>query len=95
MLAATVKDSELLDDQLPGERLLFNLFHSEGVAADRPRPLAYGCRCSRAKLAGILGTFGVDDISDMEQDGAITMNCEFCNLGFSFTRADIVVASQS
>jgi len=95
MLAATVKDSELLDDQLPGERLLFNLFHSEGVAADRPRPLAYGCRCSRAKLAGILGTFGVEDISDMEQDGAITMNCEFCNLGFSFTRADIVVASQS
>jgi molecular chaperone Hsp33 len=55
--------------------------------------LAYGCRCSRAKLAGILGTFGTDDITDMEQDGSITMTCEFCNLGFSFTRSDIAMSS--
>jgi molecular chaperone Hsp33 len=89
VLAATVKDSELLDDALPTERLLFNLFHSEGVAVDRPRRLEYGCRCSRARLADILGTFGTEDIDHMAEDGTITMTCAFCNLDFTFTRDDI------
>lgn len=92
VLAGTVKDSELLDDTLPTERLLFNLFHSEGVAVDHARPLAYGCRCSRARLAEVLGTFGTDDIDHMAEDGAITMTCEFCNLDFSFSRNDIAQA---
>jgi molecular chaperone Hsp33 len=89
ILAGTVKDRELLDDTLPAERLLYNLFSSEGVAADRPRPLNYGCRCSRSRLADLLGTFGADDIDHMETGGAITMTCEFCNLDFKFSRADI------
>lgn len=95
ILAATVKDEELLDDQLPSDRLLFNLFHTEGVAADRPRALAYGCRCSRSKLADILGTFGAEDIDHMETDGAIVMTCEFCNLDFRFTRDDITAPANS
>jgi len=93
MLAGTLKDRELLDDTLPTERLLFNLFHTEGVAVDRPRALAYGCRCSRARLAEVLGTFGADDIDHMAENGAITMTCEFCNLDFSFSRDDIAQAT--
>lgn len=89
ILAATIKDSELLDDTLPSDRLLFNLFHTEGVAADRPRPLNYGCRCSRARLADLLGTFPSDDLEHMETEGAIVMTCEFCNLDFNFKRDDI------
>lgn len=95
VLASTVKDEELLDDDLHPEDLLFRLFHTEGVAADRARSLAYGCRCSRARLAGILSTFGTDDIADMETDGAITMTCEFCNMDFRFSRADIAAAQQA
>src|SRR5262249_19916456 len=34
MLAATLTDAELLDDDLPPERLLYRLFHTEGVASD-------------------------------------------------------------
>ena len=89
VLAHTIKDSELLDDTLSADRLLYNLFGSEGVAADRPRPLTYGCRCSRARLADVLATFGADDIAHMETDGVIVMTCEFCNHDFNFTRADI------
>jgi molecular chaperone Hsp33 len=89
ILAATIKDSELLDDALPADRLLYNLFSTEGVAADRPRPLTYGCRCSRARLADLLGTFGAEDIDHMQSNGEIVMTCEFCNYNFSFTRADI------
>ncbi len=89
MLAATLGDDELLDDALPAEELLYRLFHSEGVAADRPRALAYGCRCSRARLAGILEGFPVDDLDHMMVEGDIVMTCEFCNLDFRFPRGSV------
>jgi molecular chaperone Hsp33 len=89
MLAATVTDEELLDDNLPADRLLYRLFHTEGVAADRPRALAYGCRCSRQRLSGILETFGTDDLDHMATDGDIVMTCEFCNLDFRFARNEV------
>ena len=89
ILAATVSDHELLDEALAPDRLLFNLFHSEGVAADRPRALAYGCRCSRQRLSGILEGFDQDDLDHMAVDGDIVMTCEFCNFDFRFARAEV------
>jgi molecular chaperone Hsp33 len=89
ILAATVTDAELLDDALAEERLLFRLFHSEGVAVDRARALSYGCRCSRARLAGILEGFPPEDLDHMTTDGDIVMTCEFCNYDFHFPRGDV------
>jgi molecular chaperone Hsp33 len=88
-LAGTLTDAELLDDALPGERLLHRLFHLEGLALDRARALSYGCRCSRARLSGVLAGFGTEDLDHMAEDGVITMTCEFCNLGFRFDRSEI------
>ncbi len=88
-LAATLTEAELLDDTLPPERLLWRLFHGEGIAIDRQRALAYGCRCSRARLSGILEGFGPDDLDHMAVDGDIVMTCEFCNLDFRFPRAEV------
>ena len=88
-LAGTLTDAELLDDALPPERLLYRLFHTEGVASDRARALSYGCRCSRARLASILDTFPVDDLDHMAVDGDIVMTCEFCNIDFRFPRQDV------
>jgi molecular chaperone Hsp33 len=86
MLAATLTDSELLDDDLPADRLLYRLFHAEGVAADRARALSFGCRCSRARLAGILEGFPQDDLDHMTTESDIVMTCEFCNYAFRFPR---------
>ena len=88
-LAATLTEAELLDDMLAPERLLYRLFHTEGVAADRARALSYGCRCSRARLAGILDTFPTEDLDHMAVDGDIVMTCEFCNIDFRFPRQDV------
>jgi molecular chaperone Hsp33 len=88
-LAATLRDQELLDDMLPADRLLFNLFGLEGVAADRNRALAYGCRCSRARLSGILEGFPTTDLDHMVTEGSIVMTCEFCNLDFRFGRDEV------
>ncbi len=89
VLAATLTDAELLDDTLPSDQLIWRLFSGEGVAIDRPRALAYGCRCSRARLAGILEGFEPDDLDHMAVGGDIVMTCEFCNLDFRFERDEV------
>jgi molecular chaperone Hsp33 len=88
-LAATLTDAEMLDDALPPERLLHRLFHQEGLALDQPRALAYGCRCSRSRLSGVLEGFPVEDLDHMAENGTITMTCEFCNVDFRFARASL------
>ena len=90
-LAATLTDAELLDDALPGPDLLRRLFAAEGgLVLGRARALSYGCRCSRSRLAGVLERFPPEDLDHMVQaDGAITMTCEFCNLGFRFERGEV------
>ncbi len=85
-LARTLTDDELLDDGLSPERLLHRLFHAEGLQLGRPKPLSYGCRCSRDKLLGVLEGFSMDDLDHMAIDGTITMTCEFCNFDFQFER---------
>jgi len=89
ILAATITDAELLDDALQPERVLYRLFHGEGVAVDKPRPLAFGCRCSRARLAGILEGFPNADLDHMTIEGDIVMTCEFCNFDFHFPRETV------
>jgi molecular chaperone Hsp33 len=89
ILAATITPAELLDDGLTPDQLLHRLFHAEGLAADRARALSYGCRCSRARLASVLESFGQDDLDHMVQDGAITMTCEFCAVDFRFDRTEV------
>ena len=88
-LAGTLTTAEILDDGLSSAQLLHRLFALEGLKQGQARALAYGCRCSRAKLAGVLGGFGTDDLDHMAEDGCITMTCEFCNIGFRFNRAEV------
>ena len=86
ILARTISNEELLDDTLSGEQLLHRLFHAEGLRLDRPKPLSYGCRCSRERLLHVLGGFSTDDLDHMADEGTITMTCEFCNYDFRFDR---------
>ncbi|HEY8609824.1 MAG TPA: Hsp33 family molecular chaperone HslO [Roseomonas sp.] len=88
-LASTIKETEMLDDALAPEQVLHRLFHAEGLLVDRPRALSYGCRCSRARLAGVLQGFPESDLDDMAEQGLITMNCEFCNVAFRFDRSEV------
>lgn len=91
ILARTISTQELLDDKLSGEQVLHRLFHAEGLQLDRPRPLSYGCRCSRDRLLNVLGGFSTDDLDHMADEGTITMTCEFCNFDFRFDRTTFSV----
>lgn len=85
ILAATVEDHELLDPTLSPERLLFRLFHEEGVRALRPTLVEACCRCSRERVEGFLRSFGAKDLADMyEEDGSLSVTCEFCTATYRF-----------
>lgn len=88
-LAGTLTEGELLDDALPPETLLERLFVLEGLSVGQSRALAYGCRCSRSRLAHVLEGFPQEDLDHMAEAGIITMTCEFCNYGFRFGREGI------
>lgn len=90
VLAETITSAEMLDDTLTPERLLYRLFHGEGVAVSKPRALSFGCRCSRQRLGGILGGFEQEELDHMAVEGQIVMTCEFCNFNFCFARTDVV-----
>ncbi|QXM23428.1 Hsp33 family molecular chaperone HslO [Elioraea tepida] len=89
MLAGSVTSAELLDDGLSPERLLWRLFHELGPKAQAPRPVSFGCRCTRERIGRILAGFAEKELDDMAEAGTITVTCEFCNVDFRFRRSDL------
>jgi molecular chaperone Hsp33 len=90
LLAETVEDHELLDPLLSPERLLYRLFHEEGVAVSSAVPLAAKCTCSRERIAAFLDSFARSELADMTTpDGKIEVTCEFCSTAYRFEPADV------
>lgn len=90
MLAATVEDHELVDPTLSPERLLYRLFHEEGVRVQEPRGLGEYCTCSRERVFAFLKRFGAQELDDMhEPDGTISVTCEFCSKRYVFDPSEL------
>jgi molecular chaperone Hsp33 len=90
ILASTVQDHELLDPTLTPERLLYRLFHEEGVSTSTPQPIAMNCGCSRDHVGMFLKNFGAAELTDMrDPDGTVTVTCEFCTTPYKFTDEDL------
>ena len=88
-VTSTLKDEELLDPDLSSERLLYRLYHEQGVRMDTPKNLRAHCSCSRDRLLASLENFEKTAQQDMFEDGKITANCEFCGTDYIFTPADL------
>ena len=89
-LAETVEDHELLDPNLTPDRLLYRLFHEEGVRVGEPRSLQPFCRCSRSRILEMLKGFGREELSDMrDKAGELSVNCEFCAATYLFDEDEI------
>ncbi|HEX3861155.1 MAG TPA: Hsp33 family molecular chaperone [Stellaceae bacterium] len=84
VLMSTATPAELVDPALSPHRLLFRLFHDEGVRVYDTHPVEARCRCSRERIAGILRSFPQQDIDEMRQDKVTTVTCEFCNTRYDF-----------
>lgn len=89
ILGESVEAHELLDPQLAPERLLFRLYHEEGVRVYEKHELAASCSCSEQRVKAMLQNFSPDERHDMVEDGGkITVTCEFCNQIYRFEEGD-------
>ncbi|MGE4372579.1 MAG: Hsp33 family molecular chaperone [Xanthobacter sp.] len=90
-LLGTLEDVELLDRDLSSERLLFRLFHENGVRVFDTVPVKAHCSCSRERVAGVLAAFPREEQEAMVQDdGKLTVTCEFCGRTYAFEAEEVV-----
>jgi molecular chaperone Hsp33 len=87
-LTATLGSAEML--ATAPEQLLYRLFHEESVRLFEPRPLAFGCTCSRERVSAMLRSLGRDEVEAAlaARDGEIEVICEFCAQQYHFDRID-------
>lgn len=84
LLLDTTEDHELLDPTLAGERLLYRLFHEDGVRVFPPHPITARCSCSRRRTAAVVDSFSADERRRMAVNGEIVVTCEFCSTHYRF-----------
>lgn len=88
ILFRTLADAELLE--LDAERILRRLYAEDDVRLHPPQPLAFGCRCSRERVAGMLLALGrAEAEAALGADGHVEVRCEFCNRLYRFDRVDV------
>lgn len=87
-LASTVTNDEI--QGLPLEELLHRLFHEETLRLFESHALKFSCSCSRERTASMLLSLGRDEaVEIIEQEGEISVSCEFCNAHYSFDLIDV------
>ena len=89
ILMSSVTAAELLDPALAPTDLLFRLFHEDGVRVFNQQPLAFGCRCSRARAARILASLPRQEVEELIVDGKVAVTCQFCNETQNFDEGEI------
>ena len=90
MLFSTVEPHELVDPQVDAERLLFRLYHEDGVRVFETQALQFGCRCSADRVASVLSQYRDEEIRDLADDeGKISATCEFCSTVYRFAPDDV------
>ena len=89
VLMSSATAEELVDPGLSPHRLLFRLFHEDGVRVYDTHSLEARCRCSRERIEGILRLFPTAELEDMQKDGITTVTCQFCNQSYLFDEADL------
>ena len=94
LLLDTAEDHELLDPQLSAERLLYRLYHEDGVTAYPATPVERYCSCSRENITKMLQRFPADDQADMIEDGEIGVTCEFCSTLYRIDPAELAAGTE-
>lgn len=87
-LGSTITRNELLT--LSAQDIIHRLYHEEDIRVFDSIPLGFRCSCSRERVIGALRMLGPDEVeSILEEQGHISVNCEFCNQRYEFDPVDV------
>lgn len=87
-LTDTVTSDELLE--LPGNELLYRLYHEEQVELHEASEVCFQCNCSRERTEQVLISLGEAELRDiLAEQGVIDITCQFCNQQYCFDEIDV------
>jgi molecular chaperone Hsp33 len=86
----SAKESELFDADLTADRLIYRLYHADGLHLYDNRSLEARCRCSAERVEGTLKSFPREQVEEMkDENGVVAVVCEFCKTGYHFSDSDL------
>jgi molecular chaperone Hsp33 len=91
MLSDTVTNQELLslEPKVLMNRLYLDESTHHGVRSFDERPIKFGCRCSRIKVADMLKMLGEEEVNSiLSEKDAVETNCDFCGQIYIFDAVD-------
>lgn len=74
VLTSTLKESELLDNELPLKEILYRLYNQHDLIVSRETIPTFKCSCSLEKIKNVLSMLEPNEKSSSPQN----VNCEFC-----------------
>jgi molecular chaperone Hsp33 len=78
----------------PVEELLERGFAEHDMRLFRGAPVQFECRCNQARVSGLLRGLGAEEVKDiLQEQGSVTVTCEFCHRPYKFGPADIEALS--
>lgn len=87
-LIATATADEMLT--LDSETLIYRLFHEEEPRVFEYKPMRFYCDCSRERVERTITNLGQEEVNSIiEEQGSISVTCEFCNATYAFDAIDI------
>ena len=86
-LLRTLTTAELLT--CDAQELLRRLFGNRDLRLFDGEPVNFACRCSRERVAAMLQGMGQAEVASViEELGAVTVTCEFCQQAYRFDAVD-------
>jgi len=90
ILMASATTKEMLDPRLPGETLIYRLFHEDKPRRFEPRPFVARCRCSRDRIDRVLRSIKREELDDLrDKSGKVAVKCEFCSTEYAYDDRDL------
>lgn len=88
-LSSTLKRDEMLSTDI--DTLQHRLFWEEDIRLFEPGQPVFSCSCSRQKVSDMFRMLGETEVNDalQEQDGKLTVHCDFCGKGYDFDKVDV------
>ncbi len=88
VLLESVRNTELFDDKLTPQEILYRLFHANTATVFDGQTPEFSCPCHRSQMEKFLKKMSDEEREPLYQDGKIITECQFCQNQFTFTKED-------
>jgi len=91
ILFDSVRSDELADPDLSAGRILFRLFHEDGVRVEKAIAVRDACSCSKERLVTTLSRFPEQELHELaDEHGSLEAGCQFCGRRYPIRLSEVL-----